>query len=539
MIDLSSISTLVVEANPGMRTQLRDMLNLAGIGQVQFAITAAVAVRKLREAHYDLILCEYNLGEGQDGQHLLEDLRHNGIIPLETLFIMVSGERQHDRVMGAAELTPNDYILKPFTADTLLARLRRAVAKRNAFLPAYRSIARGETNGAIRQCASGVTQHPALAIDFLRLAAQLQLQAGQVAEAQAVYQRILKIRPIQWAQLGLAKTLYLQKRYAEAEDLLSRLLEENERFIDAYDWLARTREAAGELAPARDALATAAARSPHRINRLRRLGELCLDLGDNDAAERNLAEVVRKGKLSDFRDPEDHLRLVQAQLAAGRLSEAEGTIRDLERSMAGIRNAAVCSALSSALYHDKAGNPDKAQAALKQALESESTGQNLPPSLRRELVKACFSQDLEEQGTELALDLLRKAPDQEAAQATRRMLESHGKAHLVAGLDKRRHGEARTTVAAGAQKAQAGDYEGAVAEMLAAVRRTPGNSQLALDAALGLLRHIEQRGWNEEYATQARSLVERVRQQDPAHPELPVVQGMVRELLAKYGIGPS
>jgi predicted Zn-dependent protease len=537
--DLSNISTLVVEANPGMRTQLRDMLALAGIGQVQFAITAGVAVRKLREARYALILCEYHLGEGQDGQHLLEDLRHNSIIPLETLFIMVSGEREYGRVVGAAEFTPNDYILKPFTADTLLARLRRAVTRRNAFLPAYRSVARGETAAAIRHCAAGASKHPALAIDFLRLGAQLQLKAGQVDEAQAVYRRILKIRPVPWARLGLAKTLHLQKRHDEAEALLARLVEENELFLDAYDWLARSREATGALGPAREALAAAAARSPHRVGRLRRLGGLCLDLGDHDSAERTLAEVVRQGKYSDFRDPEDHLRLVQAQLGAGRLAEAEGTIRDMERSMAGTRNVGLCTALSSALYHGKAGNSDKAQAALMQALESGSGGQTLSPSLRRELVKACFSQQLDDQATELVLELLRTAPDQEAVQATRRLLESHGRGHLAAGLEKRIHGEVKTLVAAGEEKAQAEDYDGAVAEMMNAVRKMPGNPEVMLTAALSLLDHIEHRGWNERLAAQARGLIDRARQQDPANPELPTLDGRMRGLLAKYGIGPS
>ena len=49
VIDLATISALIVEANPNMRTQLRNMLNMCGIGKVQFAVTAGVAVRKLRD----------------------------------------------------------------------------------------------------------------------------------------------------------------------------------------------------------------------------------------------------------------------------------------------------------------------------------------------------------------------------------------------------------------------------------------------------------------------------------------------------------
>ena len=75
MIELGTITALVVEANPNMRTQLRNMLNMAGITKVQFAVTAGVAIRKLRDSIYDLILCEYHIGDGQDGQRRTQQER--------------------------------------------------------------------------------------------------------------------------------------------------------------------------------------------------------------------------------------------------------------------------------------------------------------------------------------------------------------------------------------------------------------------------------------------------------------------------------
>ena len=93
-------------------------------GNVGTGVHVETIVRKR-----DLLLDEtYHIGDGQDGQHLLEDLRHNAIIPLSTLFVMVTGERQYERVVSAAELAPNDYILKPFAADTLHDRILRALA---------------------------------------------------------------------------------------------------------------------------------------------------------------------------------------------------------------------------------------------------------------------------------------------------------------------------------------------------------------------------------------------------------------------------
>lgn len=538
VIDLATISALVVEANPTMRTQLRTMLNMSGISKVQFAVTAGVAVRKLRDTRYDLILCEYHLGDGQDGQHLLEDLRHHSIIPLTTLFVMVTGERQYERVVSAAELAPNDYILKPFAADTLHERIERSLEKREAFMPTYRLIELGNAPDAITACAAGEEQYPQWAIDFRRLRAELYLASGNADDAQRLYTEILLTRSIPWAKLGLAKTLYMQKRYAESEEILQGLVAENDLFLDAYDWLSRTREAAGELEGARSVLSTASSLSPHRIGRLRRLGELAIETGDHEGAEKVLSEVVRKGKYSDFRDPEDHVRLIQAQLGRGDTVQAEATIRDLERSMLGLDKTRSCSSLSSAMVHVKKGDHEKASEAIR-ALTSDSTNTTgLSLSLKKELARACFASNMTEHGTEVILDIMRNAPDERTIESSKAILRDAGKPELCEQLTTQMQGEVKDLVAEGARKAQGGDFDGAVQFMLSAVRKMPGNVHVLFNATLALLKHVENCGWNERFAEQARGLMERARLLDPGNARLPALTTYYYNLLKKYGIQP-
>ena len=151
------IDVLVVESQATMRAQLRNMLTSIGIEAPQFAVSATMAMRRLRAQRFDLVLCEYNLGEGQDGQHLLEDLRQHRIIPRDTLFVMITAERNYERVTSACELAPDDYILKPLTAETLRVRLLRALEKRDAFLPAWQLMKIGDPVAAIDYCASPAT----------------------------------------------------------------------------------------------------------------------------------------------------------------------------------------------------------------------------------------------------------------------------------------------------------------------------------------------------------------------------------------------
>lgn len=538
MIDLDTISALIVEANPSMRTQLRNMLNMSGISKVQFAVTAGVAVRKLRDNRFDLILCEYHIGDGQDGQHLLEDLRHNNIIPLATLFIMVTGERQYERVVSAAELAPNDYILKPFAADTLHDRIERALDKREAFLPIYRLIELGNVPDAIATCSKAQEAHPQWATDFMRLRAELHIASGNADEALHLYEKILEGRSIPWARLGLAKALFMQRRYAEAEETLQSLVNENELFVDAYDWLSRTREAAGEIESARSILLNAAILSPHRVGRLRRLGELSIETGDHEGAEKVLSEVVRKGKYSDFRDPEDHVRLLQAQLGRGDTAQAEATIRDLERSMAGLAKTRSCTNLSSALLHVKKGDTEKAGEAIKALFSDQDNAQPLSLKLKSELARACFATNLDNHGAEVILDIMRNAPDARTLAGTQSLLKEAGKAELGEQLAKQMDSEVKDLVAEGARKAQTGDYEGAVQFMLSAVRKMPGNVHVLFNATLALLKYIENCGWNDRFAGQARDLMERARKQDPGNARLPALTAFYYTLLKKYGIQP-
>src|SRR5262249_10773128 len=121
----SNLSVLIVDPNPHLRAGLHNMLSQLMVSQIEHAVSAGTAIRHLDKRNYDLILCEYDLGteDGQDGQQLLEDLRHHKIIPPSAMFIMLTTEGMYGKVVSAAELTPTDYILKPFTVDVLSQRI--------------------------------------------------------------------------------------------------------------------------------------------------------------------------------------------------------------------------------------------------------------------------------------------------------------------------------------------------------------------------------------------------------------------------------
>jgi CheY-like chemotaxis protein/Flp pilus assembly protein TadD len=537
MNELDGLSALIIEPHQGMRASIHNMLNLCGLTKIEHAGGSNAAVKLVTGKSFDLILCEYDLDGGQDGQQLLEDMRHHKLISLSTMFFMVTAEGNAGKVTSAAELTPTDYILKPFTADRLLERIARALDKRNAFMPAYQFMEVGGQREAIAACLEGIKAHPRYAIDFMRLRAELHMFLGEPAEAEPIYQQLFDAKQIGWARLGVAKTLFMRERFTEAQAILESLVENNKKFVDAYDWLAKTQAAVGELEKSQATLSDAVAVSPHAVRRLRKLGEVALEMGDTDTAEKVLKQVVSKAKYSEFRDPEDHVKLVQTLVKKGDPVQAAAVIRDLDKSMGGQKNTGVCSAISSAMVHEYTGNEARLAESLATALAACKDSHGLSPDVKMELARNCLQNNMEDGAADVMREVMRNAPNNAAMTKAMGVFEKAGRAELASAIAQESRQAVVELVAAGAAKAKEGDYRGAVALMVEAVNKLPDNPQVVFNAAVAVLKCLENLGWEERLGQYALTLIDTVRRLDPVNPKLPALAGLHQQILKKYDKG--
>jgi len=537
MTALHHLTALLIDPQNSMRANMHNMLNLCGITKIDHAASSGTAIKPLRSKSYDLILCEYDLGDGQDGQQLLEDLRHNKLIPLSTVFIIVTAERGYEKVISAAEFTPDDYILKPLTADKLLERLGRTLERRTAFLPVYRRIEQGDLKQAIAGCVGGEQVHPRHAADFMRLRAELHIELAEPAAAEVVYRQVSEMKQVAWATLGVAKTCFMQQRYAEAEQLLSGLLAENSKYMDAYDWLAKTHEALGRLDTARQVLADAVGVSPHAVRRLRKLGEVALQTGDVDTAERSFQKVVSKAKYSEFRDPEDHVKLVQTLVKKGDAKQAATVIREMERSLPNSGKTSACRALSAAMLHAHNGDAARAAEELDAAIAASRDGAALSNDMKMELAKVCLQHDLDDGASEVMLGVMSNASEGAAMTKAMQVFEQAGRQQLAESVAQESRRQVIALVSGGAEKARQGDYQGAVDLMNEAVRKLPDNPQVVFNAALAVLKYLENLGWEPRLGEQARRHIDAARRLDPTNPRLAPLSELHQGILKKYAIG--
>lgn len=540
MQDNSNLSVLVIDPNPGMRGTLQNMLNLAGIVKIEFAPGSGTAIKQLARKSYDIILCEYDLGggsdDGQDGQQLLEDLRHHKLIGLLTIFIMITSEGVYSKVVSAAELTPTAYILKPFNGDMLGARITRALERRSAFLPTYQQIGQGKLREALRLCEQAETAHSRYASDFARLRAELHVSLNELPEAETIYSEVLAAKSIGWAALGLARTLFAMGQVAEAEAVLTKLVADNPKLMAAYDLLARCHEFGGAHSRAQRTLEDAVAISPHMIRRLRKLGEVAMEAGDVVAAEKSFKQVVAKARYSEFRDPEDHVNLVKALIRTGDPVQAGGVIRDLEKSLRGNPNTDVCKAISTALLHESSGNSAGAIEELNAALDAVRGNSALSSKLKIGLARSCLSNKLDKEASEVMLSVMNDVGSGITMQQAMSVFVKAGRPDLAEGMGVQLKAQARELLSVAAGKTGVKDFKGAVQALLEAQHLAPGNLAVMLALALGILRQIDELGWEHPLAEQCFALIGTIRKLDPAHPTLGQLDEKYLMAKRKYGI---
>jgi len=322
---------LIVDSVPEMLRALAMTLASFGAEKVEYAGKAGDALVKLMRYDFDVVLCDFDLGNGNDGLYLLEEAKERNLLKQSCVFMIVSGERRAAKVISAAELVPDDYLLKPFTGEVLAERLERAMRRRDAFRFVDEALMNHEYLAAIDACNKKIAERSEFTLDFMKLKGSLSLKIGDYDSARALYQQVLKIRELPWAQLGMAKSLASLKQVEPALAMFHHIVMENEHVMEAYDWLARLYQGNHELAQAQQVLKRATELSPATVRRHKALAEVALENGDLAQAKDAYGTTLELSKASWHRNPVLYAALARTQLACGEKGEAMKTLASLRR----------------------------------------------------------------------------------------------------------------------------------------------------------------------------------------------------------------
>jgi two-component system chemotaxis response regulator CheY len=116
-----NMSILIVDDYKTMLRIIRNLLKQLGFNNVDEATDGSMALQKLRDKDYGLVISDWNM-EPMTGIQLLREVRADS--KLKALpFIMITAESKTENVVAAKEAGVNNYIVKPFNAATLKTKL--------------------------------------------------------------------------------------------------------------------------------------------------------------------------------------------------------------------------------------------------------------------------------------------------------------------------------------------------------------------------------------------------------------------------------
>ena len=119
-VDLS-MPILVVDDYQTMIRIIRNLLKQLGFDDVDDASDGSAALTKLKEKKYGLVISDWNM-EPMTGYELLKEVRSDDQLRT-TPFIMVTAESKTENVIAAKKAGVNNYIVKPFNAQTLKSKI--------------------------------------------------------------------------------------------------------------------------------------------------------------------------------------------------------------------------------------------------------------------------------------------------------------------------------------------------------------------------------------------------------------------------------
>ncbi|GGH64450.1 DNA-binding response regulator [Comamonas phosphati] len=127
-----NLRVLLVEDDPELRTTLREVMRVEGY---EVAPAASLADARTQFSHaqaqgqerraFDLVVLDLGLPDGE-GRDFLATVRHQSACPV----LIVSARHDDSQKIGLLDAGADDYLVKPFSAGELLARMRVALRHR-------------------------------------------------------------------------------------------------------------------------------------------------------------------------------------------------------------------------------------------------------------------------------------------------------------------------------------------------------------------------------------------------------------------------
>lgn len=304
-------SILIVDDQKPFQVMMRGMLKGLDAEKVSVAQSGEAAIQKCSNHQYDIVFIDYNLGAGRNGRQLFEEIKERQLIPSTSIAILVTGEAQSTMVVGALEVLPDDYIVKPFSQALLLQRISKAWAKKQAFVPFYRTMESKNYPIALQIIDKIITKYPRYKATAFKYKAEVLLQLKDFNHLESFVDEILEKKRINWALIYKAKVLENNQRYLEAIKFAKEAVLQSKFNISAYDIITDCYLQTDEIKYAYDWVKSGIEKSPFSVSRQYKLSAVAKLNEDFEASIKACNQVVdltSHAFKKDYRHLLNHIR---------------------------------------------------------------------------------------------------------------------------------------------------------------------------------------------------------------------------------------
>lgn len=516
---LTQARILVIDDFQGMRTMLRDFVRAMGVSRVDTAANGKEAVSQLRANRYDIVICDFNLGTGQNGQQILDEARLHDLIGVSTIWVMVTAEKTTDMVMGAAEVKPDDYLLKPINQRLLESRLEKLIIRKQSLRGVEEAIKAKDYAVAIARCDQQLQAQAANPQELLRIKSDLLLTVGDYDAAKVLFESVLATRSVPWARTGLGKVCYYAGQYAEAKAIFQQVLAENRMFMEASDWLVKTLEAMGDAEQAQQVLLDAVKLSPNSATRQKTLGDTAYKNGALDVAQAAFETTIRISEFSPHKSPAVYAGLAKVFSDMDAPDEA---LKVLGRSKGAFKDnpeAAIQTAAVESTVYKKIGQMDKAEAIMASAEQLlGSLPGKVSPEVAMEMAQSLLTLGKKDKACDLMRDLVKNNHENVALSRQVEAVFEHAQLGAEGlSLIKESRQEVVNVNNQGVLLAKKGDYLEGVKLLRGAVQNLPNSEVVIMNLCGLLLGLMSTQGKSDALVHEVKELLARVREINPAN----------------------
>lgn len=315
MLEYGTKRFLIVDDFSDFRSSVKAMLRDLGAKDVDTADRGEEAIALCRNKRYDIILHDYNLGAGKNGQQVLEELIAGKLISHECIFVMVTAESSQAMVLSALEHEPDAYLTKPFNRASLLQRLDKLVERKTLLKPVLQALDKQSATEVLAASDQLMQADKRLLPLCQRHKAGALRELGRNDELGKLLDDVLADRVIPWACLAKGNLLQSRGEPERAKEVYEQALQAFPMHPGLYDGLAAVLTAMGEAKRAQATLEEAVRLSPLGVPRQMQLGKVAMQNEDFACASKAYRHAVDQGKHSRHRSPESFLNLSQALMA--------------------------------------------------------------------------------------------------------------------------------------------------------------------------------------------------------------------------------